>query len=165
MKTSKSMKALCTAFLLFMGLTWIQGQDVKFSVEVSNDTLLVGNYFELKYTVENGSPNGFEPPNLNIADVVGGPNSSTSMSIINGEMSQSASYAYYIRPSDIGAYTIPPAYLKDGDRTLEAPPIEIIVLPNPEGIVQRPHQAGKKYLPLNSSPEEDAKPTRPRKKF
>ena len=154
-----------TAMLLFIGFVCANGQDVKFSVEVSNDTLLVGNYFELKYTMENVSSNGFEPPKLNLKDIVGGPNSSTSMSIVNGEMSQSSSYAYYIKPEDIGAYTIPPAYLKEGDRMLETPPIEIIVLPNPEGVVQHPHQAGKKYYPLNVSPQEEEKPTRPRKKF
>lgn len=160
------MKAILTAALLFVGFAWMQGQDVKFSVEVSNDTLLVGNYFELKYTIENGPPNGFDPPKLNMHDVIGGPNTSTSMSIINGEMSQSASYAYYIKPDDIGVYTIPPAYLEDGDDILETPPIEIMVLPNPEGIVQRPHQAGKKFFPLNTPPEEEeTKPARPRKKF
>lgn len=160
------MKAVLTAALLFMGFASMQGQDVKFSVEVSNDTLLVGNYLELKYTIENGAANGFEPPKLNMHDVVGGPNTSTSMSIINGEMTQSASFAYYIKPDDIGAYTIPPAYLKDGENTFETPPIEIIVLPNPEGIVQRPHQAGKKYFPLNTEPsEEEKKSARPRKKF
>jgi hypothetical protein len=160
------MKAITTAALLFMGFASMQGQDAKFSVEVSNDTLLVGNYFELKYTIENSSANGFEPPKLNMHEVIGGPNTSTSMSIINGEVTQSASYAYYIKPDDIGGYTIPPAYLKEGENMLETPPIEIIVLPNPEGIVQRPHQAGKKYLPLNTQPaEQDKKPSRPSKKF
>jgi len=159
------MKTIATAVILFIGFTWTLGQGVKFSVEVSNDTLLVGNYFELKYTIENGSTNGFEPPKLNIHDIVGGPNTSTSMSIINGEMSQSASYTYYIKPEDIGAYTVPPAYYEEGENILESPPIEVIVLPNPEGVVQRPHQAGKKYMPLNVAPEEESKPTRPRKKF
>ena len=154
--------------LLILGLSslHIGAQDVKFTVEVSNDTLLLGNYFELKYTVENASGNSFEPPQLTQMDIIGGPNTSTSMSIINGEMSQSSSYAYYIEPSDIGAYTIPPAYLTVGEEVMETLPIEIMVLPNPEGIIQPPGQAGTRLDQYQVVPDEkESKPKRPRKKF
>ncbi len=142
-----------------------QAQDVKFTVEISSDTLLVGNYFELKYTIENASMNNFEPPKLQHLHIVGGPNTSTQMSFVNGEMSQSASYTYFIEPPDIGNYTIPPAFLTTDDVSLEAPPIDIIVLPNPEGIIQPPHQIGKKFEQMSAEPLEEEKPKRPRKKF
>lgn len=142
-----------------------QAQEEKFTVEISSDTVLVGNYFELKYTIENASPNGFEPPKLKHHHLVGGPNMATQMSFVNGEMNQSASYTYFIEPEDIGIYTIPPAFLTTEDVSLESPSIDIIVLPNPEGIVQPPHQIGIKYDQIDTVQQVDKKPKRPTKKF
>lgn len=159
------MKKLLSISAFILTALVVQAQDVKFTVEISSDTLLVGNYFELKYTVENASMDNFDPPKLQHHHIVGGPNTSTQMSFVNGEMSQSASYTYFIEPADIGSYTIPPAYLTTDDGNLEAPPIDIIVLPNPEGIVQPPHQIGIKFDQMNAKPQAEEKPKRPRKKF
>ncbi len=52
-----------------------------------------------------------------------------------------------------------------GENGIETPPIEIYVLPNPEGIIQPPHQAGSIREEVYASPEPEAKPKRPRKKF
>ena len=159
------MNKLLSISVFVLAAFFVQAQDVKFTVEISSDTLLVGNYFELKYTIENASMNNFDPPKLQHLHIVGGPNTSTQMSFLNGEMSQSASYTYFIEPQDIGSYTIPPAFLTTDDVSLEAPPIDIIVLPNPEGIVQPPHQIGKKFDQINKGPQAEEKPKRPRKKF
>ena len=144
----------------------LAAQSPKLSVSVSSDTVLLGNYFELKFTVENVASTGFEAPDLHEFNVVGGPNTSSSMSIVNGVVSQSASYTYYLEPVDIGVYTIKPAYLTTGETALETPPIDILVVPNPEGIIQRPHAPGKRLeqfiMPQKS---EEETPSRPRKKF
>ena len=55
--------------------------------------------------------------------------------------------------------------LKSYDGSLETPPVDILVLPNPEGIVQKPHQAGKKYDQINTPAQVEEKPKRPIKKF
>jgi hypothetical protein len=138
----------------------------KFTVGVSSDTVLLGNYFELKFTIENIASNGFEAPDLHSFDVISGPNSSSSMSIINGQVSQSASYTYYLKPRDIGVYTVRPGYLTTGDVALETPPIDIMVMPNPEGIIQRPHTPEKRIdeLLIPRQPEPET-PSRPRRKF
>jgi hypothetical protein len=144
----------------------VHAQASKFTVSVSSDTVLLGNYFELKYTIENASASGFEAPDLYQFNVISGPNTSSSISIINGEMSQSMSYTYYLEPGEIGVYTITPAYLTSEDVALETPPIDIIVVPNPDGIVQRPHAAARRIDVIgNTKPVEEEKPTRPRKKF
>lgn len=150
--------AMCGGFSL--------AQSPKFTVSVSSDTVLLGNYFELKFTIENAPSKGFEAPDLHQFNVIGGPNTSSSMSIINGEVSQSASYTYYLEPTDIGVYTIKPAYLTTGETALETPPIDIIVMPNPNGIIQRPHAPGKRieeYIAPKKTEEQES--TRPRKKF
>lgn len=141
-------------------------QDPKLSVSVSSDTVLLGNYFELKFTIENSPARGFEAPGLHEFNVIGGPNTSSSMSIINGEVSQSASYTYYLEPVEIGVYTIKPAYLTTGEIALETPPIDIIVIPNPEGIIKQPHSPGKRIEQFQMPPNRvEEQPTRPRKKF
>lgn len=139
------------------------GQDATFKIGVSADTLLVGNYFEVKYTVEN-TDGKFEAPNLSSFDVIGGPNTSSSFSMINGSVTQSSSYSYYLRPPDIGVFTIPPAFLTTSTDTLATMPIDIIVVPNPEGIIQepnRPTQRLEQFFPemenLNKKPSKKKK--------
>lgn len=138
----------------------------KFSVAVSSDTLLLGNYLELKFTIENVTSNGFEAPDLLPLNVIGGPNTSSSMSIINGVVSQSTSYTYYLQPEEIGVFTIKPAFLPTGETALETPPLDIIVIPNPDAIIKRPHSPEKRieeYMAPQKT--EEHAPTRPRKKF
>ena len=154
------------ALALLILMPCLAAQSPKFTVEVSSDTVLLGNYIEVKFTVENAPAQSFEAPDLNAFRMVGGPNTSTSMSVVNGEVSQSASYSYYLEPPDIGTFTIPPAYVMAGDAALETFPIDIIAIPNPEGIIQRPHGPGKRIDQLyNRSPKESTRPKRPRKKF
>jgi hypothetical protein len=160
------MKQLHLILLWICGCGVAHAQAPRFTVSVSSDSVLLGNYFEVKFTVENGRAAGFEAPDFRDFNVIGGPNTSTSMSIINGEVSQSASFTYYLEPMDIGVFTIKPAYLNTGENTLETPPIDIIVVPNPESIIQRPHAPGRRLeppvAPRKTEPEE---PARPRKKF
>jgi hypothetical protein len=114
-------------------------QDFVFTMEVSGDSLLLGNYLEISYTIENAQGK-FEPPSFEGLDIVSGPNYSSSIAINNGEMTSKESYSYWLMPKDIGLYTIDPAYfLKDGE-TFESKPLEIVVLPNPDGIKTNPQR-------------------------
>ena len=140
------MKNLATLFLCLAFSTPVFCQDAKFEVQVSSDSILLGNYFEIRFKIENVKGN-FEPPPFEGFQILSGPNQSTSMQIINGDMTQSASYTYFLKPVEIGNYTIPPAYLIiDEETTKETDPIEIIVVPNPDGIVQKPAQRTPRSL-------------------
>ncbi len=153
-----------------MLLIWaaaLSAQESKFKIEVSADTLLAGNYFELKFTIED-MDGKFEAPDLSDFDIVGGPNTSSSFSMINGNVSQSSSYSYYLKPRDIGVYTIPPAFVLADSDTLATMPIDIYVIPNPDGIIQQPNRPSQRYEDffydfgkLNQKPAEEkpAKPT------
>jgi hypothetical protein len=157
-------KLVPAVVLLCLGFA-ATAQSPKFTVAVSSDTILLGNYFELKFTIENATSNGFEAPDMYDFNVIGGPNTSTSISIINGEMTQSATYTYYLEPMEIGVFTIRPAYLTSGDVALETPPIDIIVVPNPEGIIQPPHAPGKRIEQFSMPDQAPKKPARPVRKF
>jgi len=115
----------------------VWAQEGSFSLDISSDSVLIGNYFQIRFTVENFQGK-FEPPDFNDFTVVGGPNRSSSFSMINGETKQTISYTYYLKPLEIGRYTIPPAYIVQGEKTLETPPVDIIVVPNPDGLIKPP---------------------------
>jgi hypothetical protein len=109
----------------------------EFIVEVSSDTILSGNVLNVIFTANNISGQ-FEGPDLQRLNVISGPNTSTSMSMINGDVTQSASYSYAILCEDIGEITILPGYLNNGTETIETEPLSILILPNPEGIIEQP---------------------------
>jgi len=132
-----------TAIWVFhLSLAFAQGEG-PFSVEVSTDSVLLGNFIEVKFTLENAKGTNFEAPDFSTFKIVSGPNTSSSYSVVNGEASQSVSYSYYLEPLDIGNYFILPASILVKDRTLETEPLELIVAPNPDGIKQpiNPHQS------------------------
>lgn len=131
-----------TLVLLFIGIlfqtyTFAQSEP-KFSVEISNDSILLGNYFIVKFSIENTNSENFAAPDFTDFRVVSGPNFSSNMTIINGQMSQKVFYTYYLEPKDIGNYFVPPASIETDSGVLETEPLEILVVPNPEQIIQKP---------------------------
>lgn len=113
-------------------------ENARFSVEVSTDSVLFGNYFQVQFTLENAQGTDFQAPDFTEFDIINGPNMSSSMSIMNGKVSQSVSYTYYLKPREIGNYYIHPASIKVGDKVLETNAKEVLVASNPDGIIQNP---------------------------
>ncbi len=132
---------LCLWSLLLSGLCYGQ----KFEAQVSSDSILLGNKLELTFVIEN-MEGQFEGPPLDGFILISGPNQSSSIQIINGDKTVSASYSYYLRPEEVGTMTIPPAYLVTEDLTLETLPIEINVYPNPENIITEPDTRNSEHF-------------------
>jgi hypothetical protein len=125
-----------SAFLLSASA---QEKPIKFTVQVSTDSILLGNYFEVKFTLENANGKNFEAPDFNEHfNVVSGPNFSTSMSMVNGDMTQSMTITYYLEPKETGAFYLLPASVEAGGKIIETAPLEVLVVPNPDGIKQTP---------------------------
>lgn len=118
----------------------IAQEDAKFSVKVSMDSVLYGNYFQVVFSLENAKGQDFQAPAFEDFVVKSGPNMSSSFSMVNGDVTQSVSYTFYLEPKDIGNYYIQPASIAVGEMMLETQPIEILVVPNPEGIIQKQPQ-------------------------
>ena len=123
-------------FILLFYSTTLLGQSPSFTVEVSTDSLLMGNYMEVTFTLKEAAGKAFEAPTFEGFQVVGGPNHSSSFSVVNGDVSQELSYSYYLEPIDIGNYYIEPATIEVEGKVMESSPVEIIVHPNPDGIKQ-----------------------------
>lgn len=125
--------------MAFLATAAAQDKPVKFTVQVNTDSILMGNFFEVKFTLENANGQNFEAPDFNDHfNVVSGPNFSTSMSMVNGDVTQSMTITYYLEPKDVGAYYILPASVTAGDKILETSPLEVLVVPNPDGVKQSP---------------------------
>lgn len=124
----------------FHFLAAAQDPSPRFSVAVSSDSILLGNYFRVTFTLENARQGDFEAPEFEGFQIVSGPNFSSSMSMVNGTVTQKISYSYYLEPLDIGNYYIPPASITVGNNVLESLPVSILVTPNPDGIKQLPDQ-------------------------
>ena len=136
------MRKIILSCLLSFGLILIlKAQDVeKFMIEVSNDSILLGNYFEVTFTIENAKSHNFQAPDFKGFQIVGGPSRSSQTTIINGEMTQRMSWSFYLEPADIGNYFIEAASIETEEGILETAPLEILVVPNPDGVIQQPKQ-------------------------
>ena len=118
----------------------VSAQDnISFTVEVSSDSILMGNMVSVVFTVE-GKGDDFQAPFFKEFDLVSGPNVSSSFSMFNGTSSQKTAYTYYLKPREVGSYYIEPASVAVDGEILETMPIPIMVVPNPEGIIQEPEQ-------------------------
>ncbi len=119
--------------LLASGLTAQEG--ARFTVEVSTDSVLLGNYFQLSFTLEHAVARDFTGPDLGGQfDLVSGPNQASSMQVFNGQVRRSTRYTYVLQPRDIGSSFIGPASIETAEgQVLETTPLEIFVLPNPDG--------------------------------
>lgn len=133
--------------IVFLGNLYAQDKPVIFKVDVSTDSILMNNYFEVRFTVENANGQDFEAPDFTEAfTIVSGPNYSTSMQVINGDISRQMVITYQLQPKEIGAYYIQPASVMADGALMETAPIEVFVHPNPDGIQQTPPMNGRFHM-------------------
>lgn len=119
------MKKIKKYFLLLIALLasgFVNAQ--KFTAAASKTKVAVGEVFQLDFSV-NATGKNFVPPSLSDFTVYSGPNQSTSMQIINGNMSQSITLSYYLAAKKEGTYTIGPASIMAGSNTLQSNSITI----------------------------------------
>lgn len=102
----------------------VQAQEFKASAP---SQVQVGQRFQIIWEL-NGSGSNFTPPKIEDFQVLGGPNQSTSMQFINGNMSQSISYAFVLRAAKEGTFTIPPAKIKSNGSVIESKAVTINVV-------------------------------------
>jgi hypothetical protein len=98
-----------------------------FTVRSEVDARKVGvrDQVRLTITVEGSdAPGEIALPTLTNLEVVGGPYQSTQVSIVNGRMSQSRSYAYALQPHGVGKAEV--GIVRAGDQAAPAIPIEVV---------------------------------------
>ncbi|MCX7983747.1 MAG: BatD family protein [Bacteroidetes bacterium] len=105
-------------------------QNVTFTASTSETTIGIGEQFEVTFTLNCDDPNAskkFTPPKFDPFVVLSGPNQSTSMQWINGQVTASISYSYRLYARNSGKFTIPPATIEYKGKTLSSQPLTITV--------------------------------------
>lgn len=98
------MKNLIILMSLFVLSGKISGQQTEIVIKV-NDTVTVGTPFTLEIELKNISGN-FRTPEFQGLRLVGGPNTSSSFSMINGETTSKNTYKYFLLAEAEGDYFI-----------------------------------------------------------
>ena len=117
--------------LLLMLVMTAAAQNGTFTASVDRSSVGTGDRFEVSFSVSGSDVNGiknFRPPNFNPFVVLSGPNQSTNMQFINGQMSGSVTYTYYLYARQTGKYSIGAASIEYKGSTLQTQPIPIEVI-------------------------------------
>jgi hypothetical protein len=119
-----------TLFLLILTISTVFAQDVQIAAVVSSNRIGLNETFEYKVEI-NGQSSGLPDPSFpafNPFSVLSGPNTSTSIQIINGRMSSSKGYSFYLQAQQEGQFTIPPATITVDGKTISSNEITMTVV-------------------------------------
>ncbi len=108
--------------------TLLSAQKVKFYATTDASKIVEGSYLSVEFTLEQTEGTNFRPPNFKGFEVVSGPSTSNSTSIINGRVSKKISYSYGLQPKGIGKKTIGPASISVKGKTLKTQTVNIEVV-------------------------------------
>lgn len=84
--------------------------------------------FTITFTLDGAKGSQFTPPDFSPFEVVSGPSTQTSMSIVNGAVSQMMAYEYTLYAPKRGAFTIPAASIVVNGRRLQSNRLRIEVV-------------------------------------
>lgn len=115
---------LCSWMLIF---STAQAQ-TPFLAGTSNKSAVgLNEQFQVSFSL-NANGRSFQGPDLKDFVVLSGPNQSTSMQFVNGNISQSITYSYYLQPKAIGNFKIGPASIEVEGKRIASNVIQITVV-------------------------------------
>jgi len=104
----------------------------KLTATVSKNKVAVGEQFEITFSL-NGNGSNFKAPQLNDFNVYFGPSQSSSVQIINGNMSQTIGFSYVVAAKKEGKFTIQPATIIANGNKIESNTVTIEVVKGSAG--------------------------------
>ncbi len=121
----------------------------KFYAQVGSKVVHVGQMFEVAFVINTAASN-FSPPNFSDFEIAGGPNQSSSIQVINGQMSQNITISYVLVPKREGKLVIGAASIISNGQKLESAPITIEAVKSGGGSQQGNGQGGTASKPDGS---------------
>ena len=100
----------------------------KFTSFVNKNKIALNETFQVTFKLEGAQSQDIDYPSFADFTVLGGPNTSSSMQFVNGQMSQSVSYSFYLRPKKQGKLTINSATVKVNNKELTSKPLTVEVV-------------------------------------
>ncbi len=111
-------------------------QDIELVLTCSRDTILAGNTLEVSYNLTN-SNRDLPIPEFEGFSILSGPNRSSSMSIINGDMSKEQSLSFLLSPHTEGELIIPSIEINIAGENYKSESKKVFVLPNKKGLKEQ----------------------------
>lgn len=115
-------------FLFFLSTySFLLGQ--KFTATLDKNQVAVNEPFVLTYQLEGMGGSQFRAPSINDEEleVVGGPNLTNKIAIVNGQMARATEISLVIVAKKNGKFTIPSATIVSGGKTIPSNPITVNV--------------------------------------
>ncbi|GAB4423482.1 MAG: BatD family protein [Bacteroidia bacterium] len=119
-----SMRILYTLCLTALALV---AQAQRFTSFVDRNKVAVGETFQVSFRLENIETRNITYPDFSGFQVMSGPNTTSSMQIVNGQVSRQLTYSFFLTPKQNGTLTIGPASAEVNGQTLRTDPIQIEV--------------------------------------
>jgi len=117
---------LLSAFLLLMSAQL--SAQARFTASSDAKQIILGNQFEVYFTIKNGKGTNFKPPRFLHFNVLSGPSQSSTTSITNGRVSSEKNYSYIVQPKRLGKYTIEAATIIVDGKKMKSNTLMIEVL-------------------------------------
>lgn len=122
---------VCILLWLVLGAGPLAAQEITLTASIDRNP--VGLYDQFTYTLEiKGASSGYSEPKLpDFSDfrVMGGPNVSTSVQIVNGAYSASKIYSVILLPRKTGDFTFPAVAISFKGKNYQSNPIQVTVIP------------------------------------
>ena len=145
---------------MFVASSSIAQDEVVFQIELSRDSVLFGNAFEISYLLKNAKQTRIPIPEFENFIIVGGPNQSSSMTIINGDISQESSLSFMLQAKDLGVYAIPGLEIEIDGIMHTTDEVTVVILPNENNLKQNPHKEHLRNKPKFDLPQKKVKKKR-----
>lgn len=124
------MQLLRILFLLLLFIlvdTSVSGQNSRFYLQTDRSEVVAGTIFRLEAVLENIDADRIVLSDIHPFKVVQGPSTASSISIINGKKTESLTYIWMVQAPSKGVYTLSPATVKIGSRTLSSNSVQMTV--------------------------------------
>lgn len=121
-------KFLISGLFFFIAAAYSGAQT--FTAELNKKNVGLNEEFEIAFIYSASDFNNlssFTPPDFRDFTVLTGPNQTQSTQIINGVMSGSRSFSYYLQPKKEGTFTIGRASITAGGKTFTTEPVSVVV--------------------------------------
>ena len=102
--------------------------DVTFEAVTDARQVVVNGYFEVTFSLKFANGTDFVPPTFKDFVILPGPNTSSSMQIINGNVTREMGFGYTLQPTKVGKFTIGSASIKANGKLMRSNPVEIEVV-------------------------------------
>ncbi|CAN5155454.1 BatD family protein [soil metagenome] len=120
-------KYINTIVLMLLLACTASAQSPSFRAVVQRNPVSENESFQLTFIIENMEAKSFSPPVFDGFNVIAGPSQSESIQIINGKQSRSLQVIYLLQAQAPGKFTIPPASIVSGGKTVKSNSITISV--------------------------------------